>query len=63
MFLFADCQHSQREGKAPPLHLGPAYTAGLDLVQSSQLLPAHSRPFMIVMGTNTILCPEMFDVT
>lgn len=53
----------KKEKKKNPLALKRLPQKVLDLVQSGLLLTAHACPFMIVIGTNAILCPEIFYVT
>ena len=60
MFLFADNQHSKKEKKKNPIAFKQHPQTGPDLVQSYLLLTAPSCPFIIVICTSTILCPEMF---
>lgn len=58
MFLFADGQHSKEE-KKNLIALKQRPQTGLDLVQSYLLLTAPACPFIIVICTNAILCPEI----
>lgn len=65
MFLFADGQHSKKEKKKKkkkkkPVALKWHPQTRLTRVRSYLLLAAPARPFIIVICTNAILCPEIF---